>query len=87
MREGRRSVEVGKRRSLKLREGAYEGHRKAMETQKANKRTAYPMMWRKMRLASQNRVREEEDFEEVSGTHQKNSFDLHFQVTRNSLFS
>jgi hypothetical protein len=46
----------------KLREGVYEGHRKAMETQKANKRTAYPMMWRKMRLASQNRVREEEDF-------------------------
>jgi hypothetical protein len=53
---------------LKLREGAYEGRRKAMETQKANERTAYPMMWRKMSLASQSRVREEEEFEEVSST-------------------
>jgi hypothetical protein len=51
---------------LKLREGAYEGRRKAMEIQKANERTAYPMMWRKMSLASQSRVREEEEFEKFS---------------------
>jgi hypothetical protein len=53
---------------LKLREGVYEGRRKAMETQKTNECTAYPMIWRKMSLASQSRVREEEEFEEVSLT-------------------
>jgi hypothetical protein len=37
-----------------------------MEIQKANERTAYPMMWRKMSLASQSRVREVEEFEEFS---------------------
>jgi hypothetical protein len=49
---------------LKLREGAYEGRRKAMETQKAHERTVWPMMWKRMSLPSQSRVREEEDFEE-----------------------
>ena len=36
-----------------------------MGTQRANERTAWGRIWRKMSLASQSRVREEEDFEEV----------------------
>jgi hypothetical protein len=35
-----------------------------METQKAHERTVWPMMWKRMSLPSQSRVREEEDFEE-----------------------
>jgi hypothetical protein len=50
---------------LKLREGAYEGRRKAMDIQKSNERTVWPLMWQRMSLASQSRVREEEDFEEA----------------------
>ena len=50
---------------VKLREGAYEGRRKAMETQKSNERTVWPMMWKRMSLASQSRVKEEEDYEEA----------------------
>jgi hypothetical protein len=42
---------------LKLREGAFEVRRKAMETQRANERTAWGRIWRKMSLASQSRVR------------------------------
>ena len=45
----------------KLREGAYEGRRKAMDIQKANERTVWPMMWKRMSLSSQSRVKEEED--------------------------
>jgi hypothetical protein len=36
-----------------------------METQRANERTAWGRIWRKMSLASQSRVREEEDSEEA----------------------
>jgi hypothetical protein len=50
---------------LKLREGAYEARRKAMETQRANEHTAWGRIWRKMSLPSKSRVREEEDFEEA----------------------
>jgi Zinc knuckle len=46
----------------KLREGAYEGRRKAMEIQKANERTVWPMMWTRMSQASQSRVKEEEEY-------------------------
>jgi hypothetical protein len=53
---------------LKLREGAFEGRRKAIETQKANERTVYAMILCKLSVASQNRVRAEEEFEEVSLT-------------------
>ena len=49
----------------KLREGAHEGRRKAIETQKENERKIWPMMWMRMSPASQSRVREEEDFEEA----------------------
>jgi hypothetical protein len=50
---------------LKLHEGAFEARRKAMETQRANERTAWGRIWRTMSLASQSRVREQEDFEEA----------------------
>jgi Zinc knuckle len=50
---------------LKLKEGAYEGRRKAMDIQKSNERTVWPLMWKRMSLASQSRVREEEDYEEA----------------------
>ena len=49
----------------KLREGAYEGRRKAMEIQKSNERTVWPMMWTRMSQASQSRVKEEEEYEEA----------------------
>ena len=47
----------------KLREGAFEGRRKAMQTQRADERTIWPMMWSRMSLASQCKVREEADFD------------------------
>ena len=40
----------------KLREGAFEGRRKAMQTQRADERTIWPMMWSRMSLASQCKV-------------------------------
>jgi hypothetical protein len=46
---------------LTLREGTYEGRRKAMDIQKSNERTVWPLMWKHISLASQSRVREEED--------------------------
>ena len=49
----------------KLREGAFEGRRKAMQTQLADERTVWPLMWSRMSLASQCKVREEADFEDA----------------------
>ena len=43
----------------KLREGAYEGRRKAMAQQKEAEKKIWPLMWVKMSPASQSRVREE----------------------------
>jgi hypothetical protein len=45
--------------TLKLREGSFESRRKAMESQRANERTAWGRIWRKMSLPSQSRVRSE----------------------------
>ena len=73
-REAREEAAIARRESnrrakekliLKLREGAFEARRKAMETQRANERTAWARIWRKMSLPSQSRVREEADFEEA----------------------
>ena len=49
----------------KLREGAYESRRKAIQTITDDERKIWPMMWVKMSPASQCRVREEEDFEDA----------------------
>ena len=50
----------------KLREGAYESRRKAIQTVKEDERKIWPMMWVRMSPASQCRVREEEeDFEDA----------------------
>lgn len=47
----------------KLREGAFEGRRRAMELQKTNEQKLWPLMWSKMSAASQSKVREEPEFE------------------------
>ena len=47
---------------IKLREGAYEGRRKAIELQRENEKKLWPMMWSRMSSGSQSRVREEEGF-------------------------
>lgn len=49
----------------KMREGKHERRLKAMETIKENEQKIFSMMWVRMSPASQSRVREEEDFEEV----------------------
>ena len=46
----------------KLREGAFEGHRKDIQKQLADERTIWPTMWLKMSLASRSKVSEEEGF-------------------------
>jgi hypothetical protein len=49
----------------KLREGAFEGRRKAMQTQRADESTIWPMMGSRMSLASKCKVKEEADFEDA----------------------
>lgn len=47
---------------IKLREGAYEGRRKAMELQWENEKKILPMMWSRRSAGSQIRVKDEEGF-------------------------
>ena len=47
----------------KLRDGAYEGRRKAIAKQKADETTVWPIMWERMSIGSQSKVREQEDFQ------------------------
>ena len=47
----------------KLREGAFEANRKAVDIQRANVALIWPLMWAKMSVASQSKVREDPDFE------------------------
>jgi hypothetical protein len=54
----------------KLREGAFEGRRKAMQTQRADERT----IWPRMSVASQCKVREEADFDNAHLNDDVNSF-------------
>ena len=49
----------------KLREGAFEGRRKAVERQRSDERTIWPFMWSRMSPASQSKVREDPDFEDA----------------------
>jgi hypothetical protein len=49
----------------KLREGAFEGRRKAVEKQKSDERMIWPLMWKLMSAASQSKVREDPDFEDA----------------------
>ena len=49
----------------KLREGAFEGRRKAVEKQKSDERTIWPFMWSRMSPASQSKVKEDPDFEDA----------------------
>jgi hypothetical protein len=46
----------------KLREGAYEGRRKAMAQQKADEQKVWSIMWTKMSPASQSKIQEMENF-------------------------
>ena len=65
--EARREAKAKTNEKLisKLREGAYESRRKAIQTVKDDERKIWPMMWVRMSPASQCRVREEEDFEDA----------------------
>ena len=47
----------------KLREGAFEGRRKAVEKQRNDEMTIWPFMWSRMSPASQSKVKENPDFE------------------------
>jgi hypothetical protein len=49
----------------KLREGAHEARRKAVQEIESNEKKIYSKMWMKMSAASQSRVREEEGFEDT----------------------
>ena len=50
---------------IKLREGAFEGRRKAVEKQKSDERTIWPLLWKLMSPASQSKVRADPDFEDA----------------------
>ena len=47
----------------KLRAGAFEGRRKADETQKVDEQKLFPLMWSRMSTGSKSKVREEPGFE------------------------
>jgi hypothetical protein len=49
--------------TLKLREGAFEGRRRAMDKQRTDERLIWPLMWSKMSPASQSKVKEDPDYE------------------------
>ena len=51
--------------TLKLREGAFEGRRKAVAQQHADEQKIWSIMWARMSPASQSRVEEEEGYEEA----------------------
>ena len=69
--EANRALKAARRKAInsrndklltKLREGAYEGRRKAIELQRENEKKIWPMMWNRMSSGSQSRVKEEEGF-------------------------
>lgn len=49
----------------KLKESEYLNRKRELKIQKENERTVYPMMWKRMSLGSQSRVREEEEFRDA----------------------
>ena len=60
-----RRRKASERSRAKLKEDEYIQRKRDLKAQKEHERTLYPMMWRRMSLASQTRVREEEDFQEA----------------------
>ena len=60
-----RRRKASERSRAKLREDDYIQRKRDLKAQKEHERTLYPMMWRRMSLASQTRVREEEEFHEA----------------------
>ena len=46
----------------KFREEAFIQRKRELKTQRENERTVFPMMWKRMSLISQSRVREEEEY-------------------------
>ena len=68
-RTARRAAKVERKRRAseksraKFREDDYIQRKRELKTQRDNERTVYPMMWKRMSLISQSRVREEEEFQ------------------------
>ena len=56
------------RRRKAFKEDDYIQRKRDVKTQRENERTMYPMMWKRMSLLSQSRVREEEDFKTAYDT-------------------
>ena len=65
-RSAARAVRNASERSrAKLREEDYIQRKRDLKSQKENERTMYPMMWKRMSVASQTRIREEPNFREA----------------------
>ena len=56
---------MSERSKTKFREDDYIQRKRDIKQQYANERTMYPMMWKRMSVASQSRVREEDDYEQA----------------------
>ena len=63
-----RRCKASERSRAKFKEDDYIQRKRDVKTQKENERTMYPMMWKRMSLLSQSRVREEEDFKTAYDT-------------------
>ena len=60
-----RMLKSSERSKAKFREDDYIQRKWDIKLQYANERTMYPMMWKRMSVASQSRVREEDDYEQA----------------------
>ena len=60
-----RKIKSSERSRTKFKEDDYIQRKRDIKIQYANERTMYPMMWKRMSLESQSRVREEDDYEEA----------------------
>ena len=63
-----RRRKASERSRAKFKEDDYIQRKRDLKTQKENERTMYPMMWKRMSLQSQSRVREEQDFKTAYDT-------------------
>ena len=57
-----RKRKASERSKAKFKEDDYIQRKKDVKTQRENERTMYPMMWKRMSLLSQSRVKEEEEY-------------------------
>ena len=57
-----RQRKAAQKSRAKFRENEYIQRKKDLKTQHENERTVFPMMWKRMSLISQSRVREEEEY-------------------------